>query len=177
MEMAKGFEYEPVRQRFSIQPDQTELKLRIERSISFRQQGWVTADTHVHFISPTTAALEAQGEGINLVNLLASQWGDLFTNVGDLTGELSGVSEDDTLIWVGTENRQHLLGHMSLLGVKGDPILPMCASGPGESWTSRPARTSAVAAGSRRARAGPSMPFGSSGSRPRQRLETLLVTG
>jgi hypothetical protein len=76
---------------------QRELKLRIERPLNLRAAGWVTADTHVHFISPQTAWLEAQGEGVNLVNLLASQWGDLFTNVGDLTGDLSGVSRDDTL--------------------------------------------------------------------------------
>ena len=56
---------------------------------------------------------------MNLVNLLAAQWGDLFTNVGDLTGDQSGVSRDDTLVWVGTENRQHLLGHISLLGGQG----------------------------------------------------------
>ena len=36
----------------------------------------MTADTHVHFLSPSTAVLEAQAEGLNLVNLLAAQWGD-----------------------------------------------------------------------------------------------------
>ena len=79
----------------------------------------------MHFISPQTAWLQGQAEGLNLVNLLASQWGDLYTNVGDLSGGLSGVSREDTLVWVGTENRQHLLGHMSLLGVRGAPVFPM----------------------------------------------------
>jgi hypothetical protein len=139
VELSKGFEYQPVRQQVAISPEQHELELRIERPLDLRAAGWVTADTHVHFISPQTAWLEAQGEGVNLVNLLASQWGDLFTNVGDLTGNLSGVSRDDTLIWVGTENRQHLLGHMSLLGTKGSPVFPMCASGPTESYLGDPA--------------------------------------
>ncbi len=138
VEMAKGFEYRPVRQRVTIQPGQRELKLSIDRPLNWRRQGWVTADTHVHFISPQTAWLEAQAEGINLVNLLASQWGDLFTNVADLSGDQSGVSRDDTLIWVGTENRQHLLGHISLLGVKGRPVFPMCAGGPDESYLGDP---------------------------------------
>lgn len=138
VEIAKGFEYRPVRQRLVIQPGQRELTLRIGRAFDWRRQGWVTADTHVHFLSPQTAWLEAQAEGVNLVNLLASQWGDLFTNVGDITGDLSGVSHDDTLIWVGTENRQHLLGHVSLLGVRGEPVFPMCASGPGESYLGDP---------------------------------------
>lgn len=138
VEIAKGFEYQPVRQRLVIQPGQRELMLYINRPFNWRRQGWVTADTHVHFLSPQTAWLEAQAEGVNLVNLLASQWGDLFTNVADITGELSGVSRDDTLIWVGTENRQHLLGHISLLGVKGKPVFPMCAGGPGESYLGDP---------------------------------------
>ncbi len=133
VEIAKGFEYRPIRQRLTITPGQRELVLPLERPLDWRSQGWVTADTHVHFISPQTAWLEAQAEGVNLVNLLASQWGELFTNVADLTGDLSGVSRDDTLIWVGTENRQHMLGHMSLLGVKGQPVYPMCAGGPDES--------------------------------------------
>ena len=45
----------------------------------------MTADTHTHFLSPTTALLEAQAEGLNLINLLAAQWGALYTNVGDLS--------------------------------------------------------------------------------------------
>ncbi len=137
-EIAKGFEYRPLRQKLTIAPGQRALRLRLERSIDMRNRGWVTADTHVHFLSPETAWLEAQSEGINLVNLLASQWGDLFTNVGDISGDLSGVSRDDTLIWVGTENRQHLLGHISMLGVKGAPVFPMCAAGPGESYLGDP---------------------------------------
>ena len=141
VEIAKGFEYQPVRQRLTIQPGQRGLVLPLERPLDWRRKGWVTADTHVHFISPQTAWLEAQAEGVNLVNLLASQWGDLFTNVGDLTGDLSGVSRDDTLIWVGTENRQHLLGHMSLLGGKGRPVYPMCAGGPDESYLGDPTST------------------------------------
>ncbi len=142
VEIAKGFEYKPVRQRINILPGQRELSIPIQRMLNWRHQGWITADTHVHFLSPQTAWLEAQAEGINLVNLLASQWGDLFTNVADITGDLSGVSRDDTLIWVGTENRQHILGHISLLGGKGEPVFPMCASGSEESYLGDPAWTS-----------------------------------
>lgn len=133
VEAVKGFEFEPLRQRLRIEPGQRELRLTLTRSHDWRRRGWVTADTHVHFLSPQTAVLEAQAEGVNLVNLLASQWGELYTNVGDLTGDLSGVSTPDTLVWVGTENRQHILGHMSLLGVRGQPVFPMTTGGPSES--------------------------------------------
>ncbi len=134
VEVAKGFEYKPLRQRLQIAPGQRALALRLERPLNLRREGWVTADTHVHFLSPATAWLEAAGEGLNLLNLLASQWGDLFTNVGDLTGEMSPVSRDDVIVWVGTENRQHILGHISLLGTRGEPVFPMTTAGPDESY-------------------------------------------
>jgi hypothetical protein len=95
----------------------------------------------VHFITPETAWLQGKAEGLNVINLLASQWGDLYTNVGDVSGALSGVSREETLVWVGTENRQHLLGHMSLLGVKGEPVYPMTTSGPSEGYIGDPTWT------------------------------------
>ena len=131
-EVVKGFEHRPVRQRLEIKPGQRELHLTIDRWTDMRQQGWRTADTHVHFLSSQTAMLEAQCEGLNLVNLLASKWGKLFTNVSDISGGLSGVSEGETMIWVGTENRHHILGHISMLGTRGDPVFPLCNGGPDE---------------------------------------------
>jgi len=138
VEVNKGFEYEPVRQRVQIDPGQRELELGVGRWTNQREQGWVTADTHVHFISPETAALEGRAEGLNLINLLASQWGKLFTNVADITGEASGCSDEDTIVWVGTENRNHLLGHISMLGTHGDPVFPMCTGGPAEAYIGDP---------------------------------------
>jgi len=134
VEVSKGFEYTPIRTQVDIEPGQTELTLRLDRLADGRRDGWVTGDTHVHFLSPDTALLEAKAEGINVVNLLAAQWGDLYTNIGDITGRLAGCSEADTLVWVGTENRQHFLGHISLLGVQGDPVAPLSTAGPLESY-------------------------------------------
>lgn len=138
VEINKGYEYAPVRRKLTVRPGQKTLDLTIDRAVDWRAEGWVTADTHVHFISPHTAWLEGQCEGVNVVNLLASQWGRLFTNVGDLTGK-PGVVQDDTIVFVGTENRNHMLGHMSMLGTKGaEPVYPMCCGGPSESWIGDP---------------------------------------
>jgi hypothetical protein len=141
VELSKGFEYGTVRQRLNITPDQRELKLEISRFTDLRAQGWMTADTHVHFLSPSTAILEGQAEGLNLVNLLAAQWGDLFTNVGDLPlGPLTS-RDGETTVWVGTENRQHLLGHLGLLGGSGQPVYPMSAAGASEAYLGDPVWT------------------------------------
>ncbi len=138
VEVSKGFEFEPIRQKINIKPGQRELEINLDRNSNLRKSGWVTADTHTHFLTPETAHLEAAAEDINVINLLAAQWGDLYTNVGDLTGEVSGSSSEETIVWVGSENRQHFMGHISLIGATGSPIFPMSTSGPTEGYIGDP---------------------------------------
>ncbi len=138
VEVSKGFEFEPIREKLEIKPGQRQLEITLDRNSHLRKSGWVTADTHTHFLTPETAHLEAAAEDINVINLLAAQWGDLYTNVGDLTGEVSGSSSGETIVWVGSENRQHFLGHISLMGATGSPIFPMSTSGPTEGYIGDP---------------------------------------
>ncbi len=138
VEVSKGFEFEPIRQKINIKPGQRELEITLDRNSNLRKSGWVTADTHTHFLTPETAHLEAAAEDINIINLLAAQWGDLYTNVGDITGAVSGSSSEETIVWVGSENRQHFMGHISLMGATGSPIFPMSTSGPTEGYIGDP---------------------------------------
>jgi hypothetical protein len=138
IEVSKGFEILPVRQVITVMPETREITIELEKVLRWREKGWVTADTHVHFLTPGSALLEGAGEGVNVVNLLASQWGELMTNVGDFDGETTFGSKEaggdgEYLVRVGTENRQHVLGHISLLGYHGKIIVPMTTGGPDES--------------------------------------------
>jgi hypothetical protein len=138
VEVSKGFEIRPVRQVIEVTPATREITIEIEKVLPWREKGWVTADTHVHFLSPMSALLEGAAEGVNVVNLLASQWGELMTNVGDFDGRTTWGSveaggDGEYLVRVGTENRQHVLGHISLLGYGGRIIAPMTTGGPNES--------------------------------------------
>lgn len=138
LEVSKGFEIRPLRIVHEITPETREIVLELEKVLPWRENGWVTADTHVHFLSPGSALLEGAGEGVNVVNLLASQWGELMTNVGDFDGKTTWGSREaggdgEFLVRVGTENRQHVLGHISLLGYRGPIIAPMTTGGPDES--------------------------------------------
>ncbi|MFN2286423.1 MAG: hypothetical protein ACK2UQ_18545, partial [Anaerolineae bacterium] len=138
IEVSKGFEIRPVRKVVEVTAETTEIGIEIEKVLPWRERGWVTADTHVHFLSPMSALLEGAGEGVNVVNLLASQWGELMTNVGDFDGKNTWGSketggEGEYLVRVGTENRQHVMGHISLLGYRGHIIAPMTTGGPDES--------------------------------------------
>jgi hypothetical protein len=138
IEVSKGFEIRPVREVVEVTASTEEIVVEIKRVLPWREKGWVTADTHVHFLSPMSALLEGAAEGVNVVNLLASQWGELMTNVGDFDGKTTWGSKEaggdgEHLVRVGTENRQHVLGHISLLGYSGRIIAPMTTGGPDES--------------------------------------------
>jgi hypothetical protein len=121
-----------------VTPQTDEITLELDKVLPWRERGWVTADTHVHFLSPISAMLEGSAEGVNVINLLTSQWGELMTNVGDFDGKTTWGSKEaggdgEYLVRVGTENRQHILGHISLLGYQGRIIAPMTTGGPDES--------------------------------------------
>ena len=66
-----------------------------------------------------------------MVNLLQSQWGSLFTNTEEFTGRVSQTLDGNYLTYVGQENRQHMLGHLGLWGLK-EPVMPWCSDGPAE---------------------------------------------
>lgn len=129
VDVAKGYEYEPLREAVTIEPGQQELRLRLRRAIDLRAERYVSGDTHVHFLSTQGAHFEAAGEGLTVVNLLLSQWGHLFTNTEEFTGAPSVGT--DTIVHASQENRQHILGHLTLLGLK-EPVMPWGSGGPGE---------------------------------------------
>jgi hypothetical protein len=133
VEIVRGFEYTPVREIIHIKPGQRDLSLKIKRAMDMKQRGYYSGDTHVHFLTAQSSHLEAAAEDLNVTNLLVSQWGRLFTSWEEFTGGLSPTSSDDYKIWVSQENRQHVLGHISLLGLK-DMVAPICTGGPQEDW-------------------------------------------
>ncbi|MFC3770209.1 CehA/McbA family metallohydrolase [Paenibacillus sp. GCM10012303] len=143
IEVTKGFEIRPVRRKVTVDEQTSTITVELDHVLPWRQKGWVTADTHVHFLSPQTALLEGEAEGVNVVNLLTSQWGEMFSNLGDFDGKTTIGSKEnggsgEYLVRVGTENRQHVLGHISLLGYEGRMILPLCTGGPDESGLGDP---------------------------------------
>lgn len=138
LEITKGFEVKPIRRKFQITRETELITVELETVLHWREEGWVTADTHVHFLAPATAMLEGAAEGVNVINLLASQWGEMMSNVGDFDGRTTFGSktaggDGEFLVRIGTENRQRVLGHISLLGYSGNMIVPLAAGGPDES--------------------------------------------
>jgi hypothetical protein len=131
VDVARGFEYEPLRTAVTIEPGQRELSLRLKRWTDMNAQGWYSGDSHVHFVGAQGAHREAQGEDLDVVNLLQSQWGSLFTNAEDFTGRPSVSENGESIVYVGQENRQHFYGHLILWGLKR-PVMPWCTGEFGE---------------------------------------------
>ena len=128
-DVARGFEYEPLREPVRIAAGQRELSLRIRRWTSMNERGWYSGDSHVHFLSAQGSLTEQQGEDLNVVNLLQSQWGSLFTSTEEFTGSPLATSDGRHVTWVSQENRQPFFGHLILWGLQR-PVMPWCTDGP-----------------------------------------------
>jgi hypothetical protein len=126
--------------RLDIAPpdlDRGSLRVTLGDAVVPSSGTWVSGDTHVHFLSPATALVQARAEGVNAVHLLATQWGDLVTSLLDHDGDLVHAGGRHA-VWVGSENRQNMLGHVGLVG--GAPKLPFASGGPPEGRIGDPVR-------------------------------------
>jgi hypothetical protein len=130
-DVARGYEYAPLREKIEIKPGQRELTLRLKRHQNLNAERYFSGDTHVHFLSTQGALTEAAAEDLDVVNLLLSQWGHLFTNTEEFTGRPAVAGDGETIVHATQENRQHLLGHLTLLGLT-EPVMPWCSDGPSE---------------------------------------------
>jgi len=128
VEVIRGFGHRPVRQTVEVGTDRRPVVLDLD---PIATDGWTAVDCHVHFISPTSALLQARAEGVAIVNLLATQWGDHHTSLSDLPAAVVADGSGEHMVVMGSENRQNMLGHIGLLGAS-DPVLPMASAGPPE---------------------------------------------
>jgi hypothetical protein len=102
-----------------------ELTVPILRWIDMAGRGWYSGDSHVHLhtggpidVTAADALLAARAEGVNYVNLCASN------NVGEdvrdaelITGKPNAASADRHLVVFGEEMRSTIYGHMQFFGI------------------------------------------------------------
>lgn len=131
VDIARGFEYEPIRAAVQIEPGQRELTLRLKRWTNLKEQGWFSGDPHTHALSSHGALLEAMGEDCDVVNVLVTQQGHMFAGTEEFVGRPMLSDDGNTIVYFGQENRQHFLGHLTLLGLSR-PVMPWCSDGPPE---------------------------------------------
>jgi len=139
VEVVRGFGYRPLTRSLEIDGDgdRAPLVLPLAPVEALAGADWIAVDSHVHFISPTSALLQARAEGVAIVNLLATQWGDHHTSGADLPAAVVADPTGRHIVVMGSENRQNMLGHLGLLGVS-DAVLPMASAGAPESRMGEP---------------------------------------
>lgn len=119
LEVWRGMQYVPKTAEFRVAKEEVpKLDVSIERWSDVQKEGWYSGDTHVHFLDPGAAILEMQAEDLNVLNILATKWSELITNVEHFTGRPSDLSEPDHIVFVGEETRHGFLGHTALLGLR-----------------------------------------------------------
>jgi hypothetical protein len=131
VEVVRGFGYRPLTRSIDVGADvhwRAPLVLALAPVGGPAGADWIAVDCHVHFISPTSALLQARAEGVAIVNLLATQWGDHHTSGADLPAAVVVDPTGQHMVVMGSENRQNMLGHIGLLGAS-DAILPMASAG------------------------------------------------
>jgi hypothetical protein len=141
VEITKGLEYRPIRETVTLGTGQVALRFRIERWIDPSQEGWYSGDSRCHFLTPHSALLEAEAEGLNVVNLLAttqdisSKIGRLYSTVPNLdafSGEKAALGKDNYIVVVNTYNTHPVLGRLGLLNCHR-AVHPLSFGGPDSS--------------------------------------------
>jgi hypothetical protein len=115
VELRRGFETVPLRTEVDLdRPGSEAFSFRLRRWIDMREQGYISGDTHVHFLTQAESHAQMRAEDLNVVNLLVS---DFTGDRQKFTGRLDPVSTPGQAVFVGQESRDWQNGHVCLLGI------------------------------------------------------------
>lgn len=131
IEVMHGMEYLPAQETFAVNGSGNTISVSLRRWASMNSEGWYSGDNHTHFLSDQSALLESRGEGLNVINILATKWGELITNVENFIGSSSLYSTDEHIVYVNEETRHNHMGHTILHPLK-ELVYPLTWGGPSE---------------------------------------------
>ena len=132
IEVMRGTEYEPETVDLEVTSSGAlPVEISLARWSDIREQGWFSGDTHVHFVDPRTAFLEGKAEDLSVVNILATKWGELITDVQKFRGGPEPFSDKETVGYVNEECRHGFLGHTVLMDLE-DLVYPLTWGPPSE---------------------------------------------
>jgi TolB protein len=132
LEVSRGPEYRVVKRQAVISADSTSsIRVTLERLVDLPAQGWYSGDLHVHMNyggtyrnTPRRLAAQAQAEDLHLVeNLIVNKEGRI-PDIEYFTGKRDPVSTSTTLIAHDQEYHTSYWGHVGLLGLRRNIILP-----------------------------------------------------
>lgn len=92
-----------------------EQEFRLRRWTDMADAGYMSGDTHVHFLELDQCHLQMRAEDLGVLNLLTS---DFTHDVSKFSGELASVSSPGHWVYVGQEFRDWQQGHINLLRLR-----------------------------------------------------------
>lgn len=88
--------------------------IKLHRWIDMSQKGYMNGDVHAHTPFSKIANLQMKAEGLNVLNILVSD----FVDNKYFTGKIDSASTPGHAIYVSQEVRDWQMGHLTLLGIK-----------------------------------------------------------
>ncbi|MCZ6644439.1 MAG: CehA/McbA family metallohydrolase, partial [Gammaproteobacteria bacterium] len=132
IEVAKGTEYLPTSATVRVAGGgQAPHLIEINRWSDLNSEGWYAGDTHTHFLGEQSGLIELRGEGLSVIYILATKWGELITDVERFSGQPSIYSTDREIVVYNEETRHGWLGHTILHGIS-KLVYPLTWGGPSE---------------------------------------------
>ena len=119
-----GLEYERLTESLDLadrEGESVELQFELRRSIDMQARGWMSADTHVHAMTPNAMRVAMTVEDVDYANLMLYLEDDTAWATG--LGLTEPPDGDDHIVFISQEIRDFQQGHLTLLGLK-DPIEP-----------------------------------------------------
>jgi hypothetical protein len=125
-----GYDYLPLTEQVTLGVGQLALRLALQRRPQARPDGWLSADSRCHALTPHAALLEAAAEGLHFVNLLAQETvpiGDqpsAMPNLLAFSGQRPALERPGHAVVVNTLNAHPILGTLALLDCHR-PVFPL----------------------------------------------------
>jgi TolB protein len=132
IEVSRGPEYRVVREAARVVADSTTtIRIELQRIANPERRGWTSGDLHVHMnyggsyrATPQSLALQAQAEGLRVVENLIVNKESRIPDVGYFQGYQDPISSDSFLLVHDQEYHTSYWGHTGALGLTRNLILP-----------------------------------------------------
>jgi hypothetical protein len=138
VDVMRGFEYGIERRQVeAVEGRTSNLTIHLRANVPYEPAEWVSGDVHVHMNyagtyrnAPAHLIQQASAENLSVVENLIVNKEQRFPDIGYFTPKLDAVSTKDHLLLHSQEYHTSYWGHLGLLGLKHNIILPGYAGYP-----------------------------------------------
>jgi TolB protein len=132
VDVMRGFEYSFEQHRVEVKAGETaSLTVRLRANIPYEPAEWISGDVHVHMNyagayrnTPRHLVEQAEAENLAIIENLVVNKEQRFPDIAYFTPKLDPASNLNHLLFHGQEFHTSYWGHLGLLGLKHNVLLP-----------------------------------------------------